>query len=156
RGWDDRWETYSEWAEKGQALKDELLTLVDKDTQSFEAVMAAFRIPKGTEAEKTQRSVAIQAATKAAIAVPYRVMEVVSAIFPLCEAMAEMGLRASASDAGVGALCARAAVRGAYLNVQINAAGLTDTPYKHKVLSDGQALVDAADAAERKILTMVA
>lgn len=156
RGWDDKWEYYSEWAEKGQALKDELLGLVDADTQAFEGVMAAFRLPKATDAEKAARSEAIQAATKAAIQTPYRTMEVCADIFELCKAMAETGLAASVSDAGVGALCARAAIHGAYLNVQINTSGLKDEAYKNDVLAKGLALTQQADELEKEIMAIVA
>lgn len=155
RGWDDRWEGFSEWAKRGQALKDELLQLVDADTRAFEAVLTAFRLPKGTEEEKAERSAAIQAATKGAIAIPLRTMEVAADIFPLCRAMAETGLPASVSDAAVGALCARAALRGAYLNVQINTGGLKDEQYRQKVLSRGQELVRLAEKEEVEIMALV-
>ncbi|MCB0635825.1 MAG: cyclodeaminase/cyclohydrolase family protein, partial [Lewinella sp.] len=155
RGWDDRWESYSQWAEKGQILKDQLLQLVDADTQAFEGVMAAFRLPKGTDEEKAARATAIEEATKAAIATPFRTLEVAAEIFPLCQAMAESGLPASVSDAGVGALCARAAMRGAYLNVQINTAGLKDEAYKKDVLERGRQLLDEAERAEAAIMAVV-
>jgi glutamate formiminotransferase/formiminotetrahydrofolate cyclodeaminase len=155
RGWDNRWEHYSEWAEKGQALKEQLLALVDEDTKAFEGIMAAFRLPKGTTEEQAARSAAIQLATKAAMLTPFRVMEIASEIFPLCRAMAEEGLAASASDAGVGALCARAAIHGAYLNVQINAGGLKDETFKADLIARGQQLCQAADKAEQAILTLV-
>lgn len=155
RGWDDRWEEYSKWAEQGQAIKDELLHLVDEDTKSFEGVMAAFRLPKGSEEEKAARNQAIQDATKYAMTIPFQVIEAASKVFPLCRAMAETGLQASVSDAGVGALCARAAVHGAYLNVQINAAGLKDEAFKNKLLEDGANLITAADQAETEIMAMV-
>jgi glutamate formiminotransferase/formiminotetrahydrofolate cyclodeaminase len=155
RGWDDRWESFSQWAEKGQALKDQLLQLVDADTRAFEGVMAAFRLPKGTEEEKAARTAAIQEATKEAIAIPLRTMEVAAQILPLCRAMAQDGLPASVSDAGVGALCARAAIRGAYLNVQINTGGLKDEAYKKEVLEKGQQILAEAERAEADIMAGV-
>ncbi|MEL7221452.1 MAG: cyclodeaminase/cyclohydrolase family protein, partial [Bacteroidota bacterium] len=155
RGWDDRWEEFSQWAEKGQQLKDELLRLVDEDTRSFEALMDAFRLPKKSEEEKANRSQAIQEATKGAMLAPFRVMEVAHEIFPLCRAMAEHGLPASVSDAGVGALCARAAIHGAFLNVKINAADLKDLAFKEEMLSKGSTLIEAANHEESDIMQMV-
>ncbi len=124
RGWDARWEEFSEWAVRGQALKDELLRLVDEDTQAFNRVMAALGLPKSTPEEQAARAEALEAANRRAIEVPFRVMEAAFASFPLLKAMAEHGNPASASDAGVGALCARSAVLGAWLNVRTNLAGL--------------------------------
>lgn len=155
RGWDDRWAEFSEWAERGQELKDQLLLLVDQDTQAFEGIMAAFRLPKGSEAEKNTRREAIQSATKAAMMTPFRIIETASQIFPLCRAMAENGLPASVSDAGVGALCARAAIHGAYLNVQINASGLHDEEFKEDLLARGAALVASSDQQEKEIMEIV-
>ncbi len=155
RGWDSRWLEFSDWAETGQALKDELLRLVDEDTASFNAIMDAFRLPKGTTEEKAARSEAIQAATKYAIEVPFKVMEVSSKIFNLCHAMAKDGNPNSVTDAGVGALCARAAVHGAFLNVKINAGGLKDKDFVNDILTKGHALADAADTAEKDIMAIV-
>ncbi|MEO0725418.1 MAG: glutamate formimidoyltransferase [Bacteroidota bacterium] len=155
RGWDDRWAEFSEWAERGQVIKDELIALVDRDTQAFEGVMAAFRLPKGSEDEKQARKDAIEEATKNAMAIPFQVMEAASKIFPLCRAMAETGLQASVSDAGVGALCARTAIHGAFLNVQINAGGLKDEVFKERLLSQGAQLIAEADEAEATIMGMV-
>ncbi|MEL7247942.1 MAG: glutamate formimidoyltransferase [Bacteroidota bacterium] len=155
RGWDDRWAEFSEWAERGQVIKDELIALVDRDTQAFEGVMAAFRLPKGSENEKQARKDAIEEATKNAMAIPFQVMEAASKIFPLCRAMAETGLQASVSDAGVGALCARTAIHGAFLNVQINAGGLKDEVFKERLLSQGAQLIAEADEAEATIMGMV-
>lgn len=154
RGWDDRWEMFSQWAETGQRLKDELLQLVDDDTQAFEAVMEAFRMPKGSEAEKEARKAAIQSATRGATATPFRTMEVASGIFPLCKAMVEQGLPASVTDAAVGALCARAAIHGAFLNVKVNTGSLDDKDFVQDLLSRGQAMLDQADALEQEILAL--
>ena len=155
RGWDDRWAEFSTWAEQGQALKDELLRLVDKDTQAFEELMAAFRLPKGIPAEQAERQAAIQVATQGAMATPLQVMEAASRLFPLCRAMVEQGLVASVSDAGVGALCARAAIHGAYLNVKTNASGLKDAAVRSAMLARATTLLAEADEQEREILALV-
>ncbi|MBI1289292.1 MAG: glutamate formimidoyltransferase [Flavobacteriales bacterium] len=155
RGWDDRWEEFSVWAEKGQSIKDELLHLVDEDTASFNAIMAAFGLPKGTDAEKIARSEAIQTATKYAIQVPFRVMEVSHSSFGLIKAMAETGNPNSVTDAGVGALCARTAVMGAHLNVKINAAGLKDKEFVTDILARAKRHEDEAIEMEQEILKIV-
>ncbi|MEM6724541.1 MAG: cyclodeaminase/cyclohydrolase family protein, partial [Bacteroidota bacterium] len=155
RIWDDRWEEFSIHAEQAQQLKDQLLNLVDEDTNAFNRVMDALRLPKGTEAEKTKRSQAIQAATKYAIEVPLQVMKVASDCFPLLHEMAQNGNPNSVSDAGVGALCTRAAIHGAFLNVQINVGDYKDKVYVEQVLAEGQALADAADQQEQRIMGIV-
>jgi len=155
RGWDERWEEFSEWADKGMAIQSELLRLVDEDTNAFNKIMDAFGLPKGTAEEKAARKKAIDDATIFAIEVPYRVMEQSYAAFEVIRAMAEIGNPNSVSDAGVGALCARSAVMGAYLNVKINASGLDDKAYIEKVLADGKALEDKAIQEEKEILKIV-
>jgi glutamate formiminotransferase/formiminotetrahydrofolate cyclodeaminase len=155
RGWDDRWEEFSDWAEKGQNVKDELLHLVDEDTAAFNMIMDAFGLPKGTDAEKAARSQAIQDATKYAIQIPLRVMEVSHGSFQLIKAMAEVGNPNSVTDAGVGALCARTAVIGAHLNVKINAGGLKDKAFLEGVLSKAKKLEEEAIALEKEILAIV-
>ncbi|WP_430810269.1 MULTISPECIES: glutamate formimidoyltransferase [unclassified Carboxylicivirga] len=155
RGWDDRWEEFSDWAEKGMAVEKELLHLVDEDTHAFNKIMDAFGLPKSNEEEKAARKKAIDEATKYAIQVPFRVMEVAYKGFEVIRAMAEIGNPNSVSDAGVGALCARSAVMGAYLNVKINAAGLDDKAYVEKVLADGKAIEDKAIQEEKDILEIV-
>jgi glutamate formiminotransferase/formiminotetrahydrofolate cyclodeaminase len=152
RGWDSRWEEFSDWADRGKACHDELLRLVDMDTEAFNGIMAAFGLPSGSDAE---RSNAIQAATVAAIEVPMRVMEVSLASMEVIKAMAEIGNPASASDAGVGALCARSAVMGAFLNVAINVPSLTDDRVRTDYLERGEALRDQAVAREAEILSIV-
>lgn len=154
-GWDERWQEFSDWAEKGQRLKDELLALVDADTAAFNAIMAAFALPKGTDAEKAARSAAIQAATRRAIEVPFRVMQLACDALPLAVAMAEQGNPNSVSDAGVGALCARAAVQGAYLNVRINVKGFADKAYAEKVVREGAELEARALELEKRALAAV-
>ncbi|MCI5083249.1 MAG: glutamate formimidoyltransferase [Saprospiraceae bacterium] len=155
RGWDDRWEEFSNWAEKGQQMKSNLLRLVDEDTRAFNAIIDAVRLPKGTAEEKKARKEAMQAATKNAIEVPFRVMQEAFECFELCKVMAAIGNPNSVSDAGVGALCARAAVRGAYLNVQINVGDLEDKNYVNEMLAKGRALVEASEAQEKEIMELV-
>ena len=129
KGWDDRWKDFSDWAEKGEKLKNELLKLVDEDTSAFTKIMNAFGLPKATDDEKQLRTQAIQEATKYAIEIPFRVMQLSFQSMEIIKAMAEIGNPKSASDAGVGALCARSAIMGAYLNVKINSKDLTDKTY---------------------------
>ncbi|MBI4719390.1 MAG: glutamate formimidoyltransferase [Planctomycetes bacterium] len=154
-GWDDRWEGFSDWAEKGKALHDELLGLVDEDTAAFNRLMSAFGLPQGSDTEKAERKRTIQEATKLAIEVPLRVMRVAFDSFELIKAMAESGNPNSVSDAGVAALCARSAVRGAFLNVRINAKGVDDRAFVGGVISQGEALEQRAEALEREILGVV-
>lgn len=155
RGWDDRWSYFSEWAERGQRIKDELLRLVDDDTTAFEQVMVAMRLPKESAEEKAVRKQAIQEATKSATLTPFRTLELVMEVFPLCREMIVNGLAASASDAAVGALCARAAAHGAFLNVKINTGSIEDADFVNDLLGRGQQMIDAADAAEKEILSLI-
>jgi len=155
RGWDDRWEEFSVWAEKGQKIKDELLYLVDEDTNAFNKIMDAFGLPKKTEAEAALRKNAIEAASKYAIEIPYRVMQASLASMDVIAAMAKTGNPNSVSDAGVGALCARMAVMGAYLNVKINASGIEDKAYSEDMLAKGQAIEQQAISREQEILKVV-
>ncbi|MGD9587693.1 MAG: glutamate formimidoyltransferase [Pyrinomonadaceae bacterium] len=154
-GWDDRWEEFSDWAVKGQAIKEDLLRLVDEDTDAFNRVMGAFGLPKGSDEEKAARTAAIQDATKYATEVPFRTMERSFDAFEVIRAMAEMGNPNSVSDAGVGALCARSAVMGAYLNVKINAAGLKDKEFTDDILQRGAEIERRAIAAESEIMDIV-
>jgi glutamate formiminotransferase / formiminotetrahydrofolate cyclodeaminase len=154
-GWDERWEEFSQWAEKGQALKDELIRLVDEDTNAFNKIMDAFSMPKNSDQEKAERSEAIQAATKYAIEIPFRVMKKSYASFEVIRAMAEIGNPNSVSDAGVGALATRSAVMGAFLNVKINASGLKDKDYVDKVLAEGAEIERKTKEEEESILEIV-
>jgi len=154
-GWDERWEEFSNWAEKGQALKDELLMLVDEDTRAFNVIMDAFGLPKGNDTEKAARTAAIQDATRYAIEVPFRVMKRSFECMEIIKAMAETGNPNSVTDAGVGALAARSAVMGAFLNVKINAAGLHDKAWVEKVLSEGIQIQEDAVKLESEILSIV-
>jgi glutamate formiminotransferase/formiminotetrahydrofolate cyclodeaminase len=154
-GWDDQWELFSQWAAKGQKLKDRLLFLVDEDTKAFNKIMDAFGLPKGNDQEKSIRTAAIQQATKFAIEVPLEVMRLCLESMETIEKMAEIGNPNSVSDAGVGALCARSAVMGAYLNVKINASGFKDADYVAHVLEQGKNIELAAIELESKILKTV-
>ena len=154
-GWDERWEEFSDWAEKGQVIKEELLFLVDEDTRAFNRIMDAFGLPKGTDEEKSARTSAIQEATKYAIEVPFRTMKRAFESFDIIEAMVEKGNPNSITDAGVGALCVRSAVIGAYLNVKINASGLKDKAFLEKLMAEAESLVAAAKLREEKILSDV-
>ncbi len=155
RGWDARWKEFSDYAEEGQRHATALLRLVDEDTHAFAAVMSAFGLPRGTADEKAARKDAIQAATKHAMEIPFRVMETAFASMSVIRAMAELGQESSVSDAGVGALCARTAVMGAFLNVRINATQLSDTAYAGEMLARGAAIEARAQAMESEILAIV-
>ena len=155
RGWDDQWGKFSAWAEQGQTIKDKLLKLVDEDTNAFNKIMEAFRLPKGTEEEQNKRNQAIQDATKYAIEVPLTVMQTTLESMKIIKAMAEMGNPNSVTDAGVGALCARSAVIGAFLNVQINTGDLEDKEFVEKTLKEGAEIVEKAKQSEEDILAIV-
>ena len=154
-GWDDRWEEFSRWADKGQALSDELLVLVDEDTRAFNKIMEAFGLPKKTDEDKRLRSEAIQSATLFATQVPLQTMQAAFGAFELCQAMAEQGNPNSVSDAGVGALAARAAVLGAGLNVKINAASLKDRETADKMIAEAEQLIAEAQKKEAEIIGIV-
>ncbi len=155
RGWDDRWEEFSNWAEKGQYYKDALLNMVDEDTNAFNKIIDAFGLPKSTEAEKAKRKEAIQEATKYAIEVPFKVMKLCYESMEVIKAMAETGNPNSVTDAGVGALAARSGVIGAFLNVKINCSGLDDKAFVEKVLKEGEDIQNKAIALEKEILDIV-
>ncbi len=154
-GWDDRWEEFSNYAEQGNELMERLLHLVDEDTEAFNRIMAVFGMPKGTDAEKAERARAMEEATLYATEVPLRTLETAFESFPLLKAMATEGNPASASDAGVGALAARAAVRGALLNVKINAAQLNDREKAAELVARGETVAQAAAKAEAEVLAIV-
>jgi glutamate formiminotransferase/formiminotetrahydrofolate cyclodeaminase len=154
RGWDDRWEEFSQWAVKGEVLRNELLYLVDEDTRSFDRIIAAMGLPKSSEEDKATRKKAILEATKGAINTPLRTMQVCVDSMELMMAMAEKGLQASVSDAGVGALCARTGAIGAYLNVKINCVGLEDEALRTDVLKKAEALKIEAEQLEGKVMAM--
>ena len=154
-GWDERWEEFSVWAEKGQKIKDDLIHLVDEDTNAFNLIMNAFGLPKNNDEEKIARKKAIQEATKYAIEVPYKTIERSFDVFDLCQAMIDKGNPNSVTDAGVGVLCAKAAVTGAYLNVKINAAGLDDKVFAAEIVSKAYEYVQKAAEMESRLLKKV-
>ena len=154
-GWDARWEEFSDWADKGQALMSELLMLVDEDTEAFNRIMDVFAMPKGTDAEKAARSKALQEATLYATQVPLRTMKASVKVFEIVKAMAAQGNPNSVSDAGVGALMARSAVLGAMLNVKINAAGLKDRSVAEELIGEAERIAREAEKLEKEVLEIV-
>ena len=154
-GWDDRWQEFSEWADKGQAIAKELLHLVDEDTEAFNRIMAAFGMPKKTDEDKAARSAAIQDATLYAAQVPLRTMKESMKVFEICRAMVMEGNPNSVSDAGVGVLAARAAVLGAGMNVKINAGSLKDRSIADALIAEANELIKKANAEEADITAIV-
>lgn len=155
RGWDERWEEFSDWAEKGKAFQIQLIKLVDEDTNAFNKIMDAFSLPKKTEEEKAIRKQAVQEATRFATEVPFKTMQLCYECMSVAKAMAEIGNPNSVTDAGVGALAARAGVVGAFLNVKINASGLDDKAYAEKIIREGENVVEKAGQLEAEILQIV-
>ena len=155
RGWDDRWKEFSDWAERGQDVMGRLLRLVDEDTEAFAKIMDVFSMPKGTEEEKAARAEAMEKATLYASRVPLKTMQTAMEAMPVALAMARIGNPASASDAGVGAIAALAAVRGAHLNVRINAAGLKDRTLAEELTDEAARIEAEAVAAEAEVLAEV-
>ena len=154
-GWDERWEEFSDYAERGQAIISELLHLVDEDTEAFNRIMAVFAMPKSTDEEKAARSAALQEATLYATQVPLKTMKASLKVFEIVKAMAEIGNPNSVSDAGVGALAARSAVLGAQLNVKINAAGLKNREVADALVAEANAIAAEAIALEAETLAIV-
>lgn len=154
-GWDDQWSIFSGWAEKGQQFKNQLLKMVDEDTNAFNKIMAAFGLPKSTEEEKNERTRVIQEATRYATEVPFEVMKICFKSMDVIREMAESGNPNSITDAGVGAICASAAISGAFLNVKINASGLTDKAFVKKLITEGNVIQDKAKMLEAEILQTV-
>jgi glutamate formiminotransferase/formiminotetrahydrofolate cyclodeaminase len=155
KGWDDRWREFSEWAERGQQLKAELLSLVDADTAAFNQVMHAFALAKNSPEEKKIRTEAIQTATRYAMEIPFKVMQASWSSMEIIKAMAETGNPNSVSDAGVGALCARSAVMGAFMNVRINATGCEDKDFAGQMISEGHLIQQKTIELEQEILAIV-
>ena len=154
-GWDERWEEFSDYAERGQAIMAELLHLVDEDTEAFNRIMAVFAMPKSTDEEKAARSAALQEATLYATQVPLKTMKASLKVFEIVKAMAEIGNPNSVSDAGVGALAARSAVLGAQLNVKINAAGLKNREVADILVAEAEAIAAEAIKLEAETLAIV-
>ena len=152
RGWDDRWEEFSIWAEKGMQYQKTLLDLVDEDTNAFNKIMDAFRLPKDSDEAISKRHEEIQKATKNAILTPFKVMTTAFNSMEVMKSMAEIGNPNSVTDAGVGALCARTSVIGAFLNVKINCADYEDKKFVKDIIKKGQKLVDEACKLENEIM----
>jgi glutamate formiminotransferase/formiminotetrahydrofolate cyclodeaminase len=155
KGWDDRWEEFSDWAEKAQVYKDELIRLVDLDTTAFNRIMESFGLPKSTPEEKATRDKAIQDATKYAIEIPFKVMQAALNSMEVIKAMAEIGNPNSVTDAGVAALCARTAVLGAFMNVKINASGYKDKGFVTDIIAKGNEIEQKAIAQEAEVIALV-
>lgn len=154
-GWDDKWEFFSEWAGKGQSYKNKLLFLVDEDTNSFNKIIDGFRMPKSTNEEKETRQKAIQNATKYATEVPLEVMKTAYDSMEVMLAMLKNGLQSSLSDSGVGILCARAAVIGAYFNVRINAKDIKDRTFVDAILKKAKDVYDKTIALEQEVMVFM-
>ncbi|MCL2511838.1 MAG: glutamate formimidoyltransferase [Bacteroidales bacterium] len=155
RGWDDRWEEFSDWAEKGKSFYEELLKMVDEDTNAFNKIMEGFGLPKKTDEEKAIRKQAIQDATKYAIEVPFKTMQLCYQCMEVCQAMVEMGNPNSITDAGVGALAARSGVKGAFLNVRINVKDLEDKDFVEQILTAGKEIEQKTERLEAEIMAKV-
>jgi glutamate formiminotransferase/formiminotetrahydrofolate cyclodeaminase len=155
RGWEDRWKEFSDWAEKGKAIQNNLLQMVDEDTRAFNRIIEAFSLPKKSEEEKKLRDMAIQEATKNATLVPLKVMETAFSGFGLITEMIEKGNPNSISDAGVGALALWSCIKGAFLNVKINASGLNDKVFVTGVIAKGEEIESKAITEEEAILKFI-
>ena len=154
-GWDSRWEEFSDWAVKGQHYKNKLLFLVDEDTNSFNKIMEAFRLPKNTFEEKEIRAAAVEKATQYATEIPFQVMETSYQSMEVMKAMLQTGLQSSLSDAGVGALCARTAVLGAYFNVRINAKDLKDKVFTSTILEKAETIYLKTLELEKELIALI-
>ena len=154
-GWDEQWEFYSKWAEKGQQYKKELLFLVDEDTNAFNKIIDGFRMPKSNEEEITLRKEAIENATKYATEIPFKVMETAYNSMEVMMIMAKKGIQNSLSDAGVGALCARTAVVGAYFNVRINAKDIKDRAFAEEILFKAKEIYNKTNSLENEMIQLI-
>jgi glutamate formiminotransferase/formiminotetrahydrofolate cyclodeaminase len=155
KGWDNRWEEFSDWAEKAQLYKNELISLVDLDTTAFNQIMESFSLPKSTPEEKAARDKAIQDATRYAIEIPFKVMQAALNSMDVIKAMVEIGNPNSVTDAGVAALCARTAVLGAFMNVKINASGYKDKDFVVDIIYRGNEIERKAITMEAEIIELV-
>ncbi|MFO7574201.1 MAG: glutamate formimidoyltransferase [Bacteroidales bacterium] len=155
RGWDERWEEFSKWAEMGKEIQNTLLKLVDEDTAAFNRILEAFGLPNKTEEEKAARNMAVQEATKYAILVPFRVMETALSGFEVVKAMVETGNPNSITDAAVGALALRTCIRGAFLNVRINTEGLEDKTFVDEIMVKSKTIDSRAEVLEAEILSLL-
>lgn len=154
-GWDDQWNYFSDWAVKGQKYKNDLLFLVDEDTNSFNKIIDGFRLPKSTSEEITIRKQAIEDATKYATEIPFKVMETAYNSIEVMLEMAKNGIQNSLSDAGVGVLCARTAVFGAFFNVRINAKDIKDKEFATNIIKKATAIYDKTILLEKEMMTII-
>ncbi len=154
-GWDDKWEFYSKWAEKGQAYKNRLLYLVDEDTNAFNKIIEGFRMPKNSNEEKEARKLAIEEATKYATDIPFQVMKTAYNSMEVMQAMVKDGLPSSLSDAGVGILCARTAVLGAYFNVRINAKDIKDRKFADTIVTKADKIYQETIKIEKEVIEYI-
>ncbi|PKO97250.1 MAG: glutamate formimidoyltransferase [Bacteroidetes bacterium HGW-Bacteroidetes-7] len=154
-GWDNKWKYFSNWAEKGHSIMEEMLYLVDEDTNSFNKILSAFGLPKETQEQKADRSAAIQEATKYATEIPLRTMQVAFSAMELTEVMVKEGNPNSVSDAGVGAIALRSAVFGAYMNVRINSKDLKDRALADSLVAQAQEIFEKALESEKRITDAV-
>lgn len=154
-GWDDKWEFYSNWAVKGQAYKNKLLFLVDEDTNAFNKIIDGFRMPKSTPEEIEARKQAVENATKYATEIPFQVMETAFNSMEVMQAMLKDGLQSSLSDAGVGVLCARTAVIGAYFNVRINAKDIKDRVFAEDILKKAKSIYEKTITVEKEVMDYI-
>lgn len=154
-GWDGKWNYFSEVAVKGQRIKEELIGLVDEDTNAFNKIMNAFGLPKGTDEEKAARKQAIQEATKYATEVPFRTVKRSFDVFEICELMIKKGNPNSVTDAAVGVLCAEAAVTGAYMNVKINASSLEDKEFSNQIVAEAREYLMKARRNKQRLINLV-
>ncbi|HBC79438.1 MAG TPA: glutamate formimidoyltransferase, partial [Bacteroidales bacterium] len=152
RGWDDHWKEFSDWAEKGKAIQNQLIQLVDEDTEAFNLILNAFSLPKKTEEEVTIRKSAVQEATREAMLVPFKVMETAFSGFSLVKEMVEKGNPNSVTDAAVGAMAIRTCIRGAFMNVRINSSGLEDKAFVMDLIKKGQTIESESLREEEAIL----
>ncbi|HLN21689.1 MAG TPA: glutamate formimidoyltransferase [Bacteroidales bacterium] len=155
KGWDERWHEFSEWAEKGKQIQNQLIDLVDEDTDAYKGIMEAYSLPKATDAEKILRKNAIQEATRKATLVPFRVMQTAFRGYEVVKAMTEQGNPNSITDAGVGALAIRSCIKGAFLNVRINISGFDDPSFAEKLVSEGENIEKESDRLESEIIRFV-
>ncbi len=155
RGWDNQWREFSDWAERGKICHQKLVSLIDQDTQAFQRIMLAWRMPTSTKEEKSSQKKALEEATLFATETPFKIMEASLESMHILKAMADKGMSASASDVGVGVLCARAAIRGAFLNVQINAKDLKNKNVAEEFEAKGKIIIENAEAKEKEILSII-
>ena len=154
-GWDEKWEYYSKWAVKGESYKNKLLHLVDEDTKAFNKIIEGFRMPKGSEEEKAIRRSSIEEATRYATEIPFQVMETAHNSMEVMQAMVKEGLPSSLSDAGVGVLCARSAVIGAYFNVRINAKDIKDRKFAESILGKAEKIYTSTIKIEKEVIALI-